>query len=347
VARGARVVMKLLAPLLAAKIRDFMVIKAHAAGPRRLFVALEAFVHETKDAATCVVSVDLDTLAVELVHEVAGSSIDYLHVDGWHGLVQLDAVIEVGGKQPIVTQAKLGTPTLYGNQLAAIARVGDTTLVCGTKSLEGHVLDGFVARVAGGKLAMIMETSKLGQAGPLTALCAGTKHVYTAGGVQDSNGKYMLFRGDNRAFTEGVPIGDRPIQSLYAKTDGSVMVGCDLAEAWSYEHGKPPRALPGITMKVDGAVELRGAEYWMSHDSHEQLVLWQRSGVKLAKKYKTKQHYIGYRSAPEARMTATDDLLVVTNKDRIHIFDGKTWSQLAIQPNVKKLFKRLPAAMKR
>ena len=46
------------------------------------------------------------------------------------------------------------------------------------------------------------------------------------------------------------------------------------------------------------------------------------------------------------RREATDDLLVVTNKDRIHVYDGKRWSQLAIQPDVKKLVKRLPTAMR-
>ena len=45
-------------------------------------------------------------------------------------------------------------------------------------------------------------------------------------------------------------------------------------------------------------------------------------------------------------MTAPDDLRIVTNNARIHIFDGKTWSQLGLVPDVKKLVKRLPTGMK-
>lgn len=333
--------LRLLEPLLAQERRDFNIIKAHVEGPRRLFVALEVFVHETKEAATCIVAVDLDTLVVDVVHETAGASVDYLHAAGWHGLLQVDTVIEVDGGTPIVTKVQLGTgPTAFGNRLEAIARTRGTTFVCGTLQDSRHMLDGFVARVAGGKLATILTTSKLGQAGPLRSLCAGAKHLYVANGVQH-DGLYVLFRDDT-----AVKLGATQILSLYEKTDGSVMIGGE-AEAWSCTPDTPPQRLAGITMRVEGAAEYRGVDYFMSHDHSEQLVLWRRSGVKLAKAYKAKLQRIGYRNTPEARMTATKDLLVITNKERIHVFDGKAWSQLGLQPNVKKPFKRLPAGMKK
>jgi hypothetical protein len=104
----------------------------------------------------------------------------------------------------------------------------------------------------------------------------------------------------------------------------------------------------GFGERMCGVTELGGVEYWMSHGA-DHLTVWKRTGAKLAKRYRSKFHDIGYRElagAPTARMTASAHLLVVTNRDRIHVFDGKTWSQLALQANVKQLVKRLPAAMK-
>ncbi len=96
-------------------------------------------------------------------------------------------------------------------------------------------------------------------------------------------------------------------------------------------------------------VEFRGTEYWSGHDN-DRLTIFQRTKSKLVRKCRAKYHYIGYRSlsgAPDMRMTATDEYLVVTNKDRVHLFDGKSWSQLAIGGAPTQLVKRVPPAMKR
>jgi hypothetical protein len=332
--------MMLIETLLASGKHTFMVVKAHAAGPRRLFVAIEAYVHESKEAATGILAVDLDSLAIEVVHEGPGSAVDYLHVDGWHGLIRRDAVIELAGGPPTITDAGLGEPTAFGNQLSAIARLGQTTLVCGTRQNPDFSLEGFVARVEQGKLTPTLLSSTYGQPGPLRALAVHGERVFAAGDVQNAGLKYQLF--DNNT---AVPVGDESILALHARPDGTLLVGGDTA-AWIYA-GTTVERMPKITMQVAAAVDFAGADYWLAHDKSEQIVIWKRTDAEPKKAFKAKYQYIGYRSAPDVRMTATNDLLLVTNKDRIHIFDGKTWSQLALQANAKKPFKRLPAAMKK
>lgn len=336
--------MKLLEKLLKIRQRDFVVIAAHADGPQRLFVALEVFEHQRDTAVTCVIAVHRETLAVELVHEARGSSIDYLTRDGWHGLLQRDAVIELGGPKPVVTKAaKLGSQ----GTLAAIARKGTTTFVSGTKHAGKYAIDGFVAQVAKGKLAMVMETSKLGigALGSINTLAVGPSGtIHAAGSAMGEANRRALFRGTTK-FT-GVAVAARQIYALHELPDGTVLVGGD-EEATVVRDGVAT-SLTGVVGRVDGVTTFRGTELWMSHDS-EHLILSRRSGTKLAKKYRGKVHFIGYRGldgTPTARMTATDDLLVVTNKDRIHVFDGKTWTQLGLHPDVKKLVKSLPAGLK-
>jgi len=329
--------------VLKTKQRDILVVKAHADGAKRLFVALEAYSHDEEIAASCVISVDLETLVVELLVEMDGSSVDYLHQGGWHGLLQRDQVIELGANPPI-TKVQLGE----GGRLAVIARAGDTTLVGGTKRVGNYATDGFVARVGKGKLGMIFETSKQKQLhqGYVNAVAVGPKGMlHAAGGAMGEDRLFRLFSG--KATLEGVPLFGEEVYALHELKDGTVMVGCRHAAA-VVKNGKA-QALTGVSGQVHGVTTFRGTEYWMSHDGMDHITLFKRTGTKLAKKYRTKYHYIGYRNlhgAPEARMTATDDLLVVTNKDRIHLYDGKKWSQLGITADVKKLVKRLPTAMK-
>jgi hypothetical protein len=319
---------------------DLLVIKAHAAGPQTLFVALEVFEYEKDTAASCIVSVDLASLAVELVYETSGSSVDYAYRDGWHGLLQRDAVIELGSKTPIVTRPALGT----GGWLAAIQRSADTTWVAGTKQLDKYAIDGFVARVANGKLAMVLETSKHEcDPGSIAALeIGGSGRVYAAGSAM-AGGRRLLFTDGVRA-----PVSEAEIYAVHETVDKkTVLVGA--REAAAIVTNGSAQAASGVVGRVRGITEFRGVEYWMSHDGADFLRLSKRTGTKLAKKYQTKFHYIGYRElhhAPDARMTSSDDMLVVSNRDRIHIFDGKKWSQLVIQRDAKKLVKRLPPAMK-
>jgi hypothetical protein len=336
--------MKLLEKLLKAKSRDFVVIKAHADGPNRLLIALEAFAHETDTGATCVIAVDLTTLAVDLIHEAAGYSVDYVHANGWHGLVQPKALVELGGTKPIVTE--LGAD----GRLSAVARLGEATLVAGTKRVGKYDVDGFVARVSKGTLNFIAESSKAaGHPGPFHALAVSSSgKVYAAGAAMtvEEPLRIQLFHGDAAKLTATPLRGNNEVYALNVNASGDVMVGCrDAAELVGSDGAV---ALSGAPGRVQGVTVFRGTEYWMGHDGNH-VTLCRRTGTKLAKKYRTKYHYVGYRSlsgTPEARMTSTDDLLVVTNNDRIHIFDGKKWAQLGLQPDVKKLVKRLPTAMK-
>ncbi len=339
--------MKLLEKILKAKSRDFLVIKAYADGPNRLFVALEAFDHNKDVGATCVIAVDLGTLAFELVHEAAGPSNDYLYAKGWHGIVQPTTLIELQNGKTTVTVAELGGPN---GRLTAVARAGDTTLVAGTKRVGNYDVDGFVARVTDGKLAYLVESSKHpGHPGPLLALTVGASgKILAAGEAKTLEPLHShLFCGDAKKLAP-VPLhGNHPVYALHEKPTGEVMVGCrDSAEL--YRPGGA-ETLAGATRHMQGVTEFRDTEYWMGHDGDTRMMLFRRTGTKLAKKYAAKHHYIGYRTLRgtlDSAMTSTDDLLVVTNSDRIHLFDGKKWTQLGLEPNVKKLVKRLPTAMK-
>ncbi|MCX5746797.1 MAG: hypothetical protein NT062_30360 [Proteobacteria bacterium] len=336
--------MKQFAKLLKVKHRDFHVIKAHADGPKRLFVALEVFEHERDQAASCVIAVDLATLAVEVVHAASGSSVDYVHHAGWHGLLQRGSIIEFGTGKPVVTKASLGK---YGT-LAVIARAGTPTLVGGSKRKGKYATEGFVASVAKGKLAMRLESSRLTtHEGPIHAIAVGASGtIHAAGDAQDEANQRVLFSGKDTFVVTSASEGE--IYALHALADGSVMVGA--REAASVVKARKRHALTGVVGRVHGVTTFRGTEYWMSRDGAQQLLLSKRVGAKLTRKYKAKYQYVGYRSlsegAPEARMTATDDLLIVTNKDRIHVFDGKRWQQLALAPNVDQLVKKLPTGMK-
>lgn len=340
---------KLLPPLLAAKIRDFSIIKAYAIGPHRVAVALEVYVHETKKAASAIVEVDLETLETTLVCEVAGSSIDYARDLAWQGLLQRDAVIELGKARPTVTKAKLGkSGSVTQPALAAMARLGTTTYVAGVRMHEGLATNGFVAKVADGKLVELLDTASREQLGPITALAAGAKHLYAGGGWAESGA--VIYRGTGKTFEAGVATTSHTIRSLHETRGGSLMIGFRGGDAALLVPGKPPRALTGGAMELDGVTEFRGVEYWMATDGHDELRIYKRSNTKLLKTFKAKARWIGYRhldGAPNARMTATADLLVVSNVDRLHVYDGKAWTQLGLQPDVKNLFKRLPTGMKR
>ena len=116
--------------------------------------------------------------------------------------------------------------------------------------------------------------------------------------------------------------------------DGTLLIGGD-REATVLAKSKV-QPVSGVFGEVASVTEFRGTEYWMSHDGVDRLAVWTRDGAKLKKLWETRYHQVGYRhldGLPHARMTATAELLVVTNKDRIHLYDGKKWSQLALQAN--------------
>ena len=180
----------------------------------------------------------------------------------------------------------------------------------------------------------------------LTVGASGT--TYAAGEAKTLEPLHShLFRGDAKKLTP-VPLhGNHLVYALHENPTGELMVGCrDSAELV-----RPGGAetLTGAAPYMQGVTVFRDTESWMGHDGDTRMTLFRRTGTKLAKKYAAKHHYVGYRvhhGTVDSAMTSTDDLLVVTNKDRIHLFDGKKWTQLGLEPNVKKLVKRLPTAMK-
>ncbi len=211
--------MKLLAPFLA-KGHELLIIKAHVVSGR-LLVAVEVFDHGTDTAVTAILAVELSSLVTEVVHETKGSSVDYHHRDGWHGLLQRDAVIEVGDSKPLVTRAKLGKQ----GTLSALTRAGGKTLVCGTKMSGRYAIDGFIARVESRGLVMLAETSRLAQGhlGNFHALHAGPSGTLHAGGAAMSEDhQYQLFSGLKKFAV--IPASAGEICAIHERGDGVVLI---------------------------------------------------------------------------------------------------------------------------
>lgn len=333
--------------LLANKKTDYLVVATRIAGPRKLFVALELFAFADDSAVTAIVSVDLDTLATELVYETDGETADYQYDDGWHGLAQAKRVIEIVGGKARVTPTKLpGEAALH-----AIARKDGKTFVAGTKKSPTctYFIDGFVAEVTGGKLGMLVTTSQLPNVteGDMELLCAGKTALHASGAAatraseaDDWEGVLVTLAGTTPKMQPCL----RPVYALHETASGDLLIGSDKQ---AMVIGKTTRTFD-VPDQVRAIAEFRGTTYFASHDLDKKLRIHRgtEKGAKVA--FKAKFHWIGYRSGGgrrDLRMCASADLLVVSNRERLHIFDGKTWSQLAFTRDLEKLVKRMPVGM--
>ncbi|MFT3698181.1 MAG: hypothetical protein QM831_33880 [Kofleriaceae bacterium] len=323
--------MKLLAPFIKRRNISHWVTNAHGAGPNRLNLAFEIFDHDTDEALTTILSVDLTTLAVDILHEAPGSGLDYQYRDDWHGLVTLESLTEiVDGKVTTIAPKKK-------DRLYRVARSGSTTYVGGER---GDYL-GIVMKVAGKKLVDVFDTAVLGDRGAgITALAVGPSGtIYASGNIQDAD-SVVLFRGKTKF--SPTKLGLHEAYAICETPKGKILVG---ARDVAIVDGKVIAEFPHG--KVLGTCMFGGTEYWLAHDYQLSL----HTGTKkLARKARVKYLFVSYRTghgAPEATLSSSADWLVLTNKDRLHLFDGKKWSQLAVQLNPKKLIKRLASPIKR
>jgi len=321
-------------------------IAAFPAADNRLMLALDAIDDSSEEfQASCILEIELSkALAVTVVYESDVSAADYLYEDGWHGLLLRNGVVELQDGNATITPFKGKADAC----LSSIARLGKTTLVCGTGD-DG--IDGFVAKVDKKRLTVIGRTSKDYEPNPLEVLRVG-KHAYAGGNwgallVGDASGfKSVKLPATTFAISPNDPRMRHPVLALHEKSDGSVMIGCrDMAAL--YAHGKATR-LTGMDdgMHVYAVAEYRGDEYW-GVESRDRIVLFGRSGTKLTPKLKAKFKPIHYRRLPHAhvRINVREDRMAVTTIDRVHLFDGKAWSQLKVSPDVNQLVKRLSNAM--
>ncbi|MFN0251652.1 MAG: hypothetical protein ACKV2T_32550 [Kofleriaceae bacterium] len=336
--------------LLANEKTDYLIVATQIAGPRKLFAALELFAFADKSAATVIVSIDLDTLAAEIVYEIDGETADYRYVDGWHGLVQAKRVIELEGGTPRVTKTRLA-----GEEEAchAIARHDGKTFVAGTKQSPSckYVIDGFVAEVTGGKLAIRVETSQLPnvEEGHLDVLCAGSRGLHASGSAMTSAPKDDDREGiviDLEGKTPTLRTCIMPIYALHETASGDLLLGSDKRASVI---GKATRTFD-VPSQVRAVTEFRGTAYFASHNHKGSTLHVYRGTSKGAEPaWKAKFQWIGYRSRGgrrDLKMCASADLLVVSNETRLHIYDGKKWSQLAVTREPGKLVKRMPVGMK-
>jgi hypothetical protein len=332
--------------LLANEKTDYFVVGVHLDG-RRLTAALEVFAHADKDAATAVVSVDVDTLATEVLYATGGVTIDYAAQAGWHGLVQPTRVIELVDGKPRITK----TGFKGEEQCSALARFGGKTFVSGTKkSPDGrYTTDGFIAEVSGGKLSMLVESSQFPSLheGDLDVLCAGKDTLHASGTIvtrKPEDAMTPVVIGLRGGMPTLRPVDLPHIYALHEAASGHLWIGS--AGCAAVISGKTMQKLT-LDNDVRGIAEFGGTAYWGTHGQQGSLTLW-RGTDNPKPTFKAKFHWVGYRSSGrrDLRMCANAELLVVANKDRVHVYDGKKWSQLAFQRDLGKLVKRVAAGMK-
>ncbi len=333
--------------LLANEKTDYFVVGVHLDG-RRITAALEVFAHADKAAATAVVSVDLDTLATEVLHVTGGVTVNYAAEAGWHGLVQPTRITELIDGKPRITKSGFKGD----EECSAIARFGGKTFVSGTKkSPDGKsTTDGFIAEITGGTLAMLVESSQFPtlHEGDLNVLCAGKDTLHASGTIltrkpEDTRTRVVIdLRGGMPTLR---PVDLPHVYALHESAAGDLWIGS--AGCAVVISGKTQRKLT-LDTDVRGIAEFGGTAYWGTHKQQGALTLWRGTDDNIQPAFKAKFHWVGYRSRGkrDLRMCANAELLVVANKDRVHVYDGKKWSQLAFQRDLGKLVKRVAAGMK-
>lgn len=343
---------------------ELCVIGAFPTATGALHVAFEVYEKDTKEALTAIATIDPKTLAMERLAEIEGYALNYLTDGQWHGVIQRTGVAELRDRTVTVTPLTIPDhrqePTNSERaRLNGFALDGDKRLVFGVKASERHVIDGFVARLENGKLEFVLETSNSGvvttepqHEGHINAAIVRRTGAIVAGGSacvgQQGALRHSLFLSRNGAFEiVALPWGE--IYSLCEASDGSILVGC--------RDGARVVAVDGTVTALSGAsarwlrssVEFGGESYWLA-ESRDSLEVVKRSGDALEIVAKTKPQSLMYRKTyfepPMSSMHANESLLVVTNRERLHLFDGSKWSQLALQRDAKKPVKRLAAGMK-
>lgn len=345
---------------------ELCVIAAYPTEEGALHVAFEAYEPAKEKALTVVATIDPSTLAVDVVAEIEGFALSYRTNGRWHGVLQREGIAEVRGGTLSITPLKLPDHRQHvtnsePGRLRGLALDGETPLVFGTKASDRYIIDGFVARLDNGGLEFILETSNAGVSTPeaqhegdINAVLVSHTGAIVAGGsamIGDAAPySRSLFRGRTGAF-EIVPIPFGEIHSLCESSDGTILVGAR-SGAGMITPGGEVTALEGIDGSarwVRAVVEFHGASWWLV-ESRDELVIAKHTGARLARAARTKtqplRHRHTYFEAPWSSMRASQSLLVVSNRERLHLFDGAKWSQLALQRDAKKLVKRLPAGMK-
>jgi hypothetical protein len=332
--------------LLANEKSDYFVVGVHLHG-RQLTAALELFVHVDKAAATAVVSVDLDTLATHVLYATGGVTANYAAEAGWHGLVQPTRIIELVDGKPRITK----TGFTGDEECSAIARFGGKTFISGVKrSPDGKsTTDGFIAEVSGGKLAMLVESSQFPtlHEGELNVLCAGKDTLHASGTILTRKPEASRTRAviDLRGGQPTVrPCALPHVFALHEAASGDLLIGS--AGRGAVLGNKSLRTFD-VDQDIRAIAESGGTAYWGTHEQQGSITLWRGTDTP-APAFKAKFHGVGTRSRGrrDLRMCGNAELLVVANKDRVHVYDGKKWSQLALQRDLGKLVKRVAVGMK-
>jgi len=346
--------MSFLDPVLARGALSLTTIAAFPAGKDRLMLAIDALDKaEDKPSASAILGITLGKkLSIERLHETDVSAIDYAYEDGWHGLLRRDGIDQISGEATTFTKVPLGEK----GALTRLARSGGTVYACG-RAADG--VDGFIGCVDGTQWKHVAAMSEGYTPGTFEAL-----HFPTPARGYAVGSWGALFTGNAQGFapvklpdlafsTDGQDATRRhSMRAVHAKADGTVLLA-GRGFAAIYANGTVTKVGGDHAVRnryVDSVAEYRGVEYWaMENRMADRLELATHEDTELTPVFATgKYKPINYRREPHAgaRITVRDDLMVVTNIDRIHIFDGATWTSLKLQPDPAQLVKRIPTGMK-
>ncbi len=330
---------------------SFTTIAAVPAGKDRVMLAVDALDdEEDRPSASAILGITLGKqLSIERIHERDTSAIDYAFEDGWHGLLRRDGIDQIDGKSVTFSKIPLGAK----GAVTQLARSGSTVYACGTaadgidgfigcldtKQQWSHVATMSEGYTAGTFQAMHFPTPEKGYAvGSWGAMFSGNANGFAAVTLPD-----LAFSTDGKD-----PTRRHSLRGVHARADGTALLaGRDFAGV--YADGKVTK-VGGDDRYVDAVAEYRGVEYWaIENRMVDRLEIATRKGNTLTTVFATgKYKPLRYRRLPHAgiRITVRDDLMIVTNLDRIHLFDGGAWTSLKLQPDTSQLVKRVPVGMK-
>jgi hypothetical protein len=323
------------------------VVAGFPVGSQRLMLAIDAIDRQiNRPSASAILEITLDKkLSIERIHERDASAIDYVFEDGWHGLLLRDGIEQVTSDGVTFTSIPVGEK----GSTRRLARSGGVVYACGTAADE---VDGFIgcldAKHAWRHLTAMSDGYERGTFEAMHFPTPAEGYAVGSWGA--------LFRGNAKGFTavplpdlafsvDGDPKHRHSLRGVHVRADGTVLLaGRDFAGV--YADGAVTK-LGGDKRYVDACAEYRGVEYWaLENGMAERLEIATRTDNTLTTVFaggKQKRHRPQYA---RGRITVRDDLMIVTHLDRIHIFDGKAWTSLKLQPEPSQLVKRIPVGMK-
>jgi hypothetical protein len=329
-------------------------VVAAAVHEDHLYVAVDSVDNDDENAqAGALFAVDMNASPVraQRLYEAAGSLKDYVCHEGAHLLLFRDALVTLRAgvaSRVVIPLESDGEPAgPWGTEeLRRVAPCGTGVLV--TSETDD---DGLVRFIDGDRVEVVLRCSAHYEASGLGALWCDGRHAVVVG----EYGAY--FSGAPRALATPLPEdafdappdtpGRHSLLSVHQKADGTVLVGGRNMAA-VVAGGAVSRIDDDLDgMYVHGVVEHDGVEVWAMRN-YERIVLSHRDGLRLTRRHQMKSEPVRWRAVDPLplRLCTSGDRLLVTEADRVHVGDGRSFTQLKLSVDAATPFRRIGAGLK-